>query len=84
MIEIRPFNYRYPPEVVVWALQSDDFILQNFSTSPDVEPEHFASDMRRVFQFVATNPFPMHSIFSARQSLKFSLSHQGEWHQVEV
>lgn len=86
LMKIKAFNYRFPHQVTEWLRMSDDFILSNFSTSPAVEPEHFVKEMRQVFQFVAQNPFPMHSVFKTNsifnnrnQSLKFALSDEGEW-----
>ena len=84
---------------------SDDFILQNFSSSPgiymvlinftdkryikhflffisDVEPVHFAKQMKSIFAFVAQHPFPMHSIFKSNKTIQYSLSTEGEWQEI--
>lgn len=41
-LTVEPFDYRCPHRVTEWLRQSDDFIRSNFSTSPAVEPAHFA------------------------------------------
>lgn len=40
---IGPFNYEPLRGVDLWLEQSDEFILQHLSTSPEVEPPHFSS-----------------------------------------
>ncbi|EFX77324.1 hypothetical protein DAPPUDRAFT_305857 [Daphnia pulex] len=79
VFKISPFNYRFQSQMAEWALKSDDFILNNFSTSPAVEPEHFSKEMKEVFQFIIHNPFPMISIFKFNKSLKYVPSPQGQW-----
>lgn len=79
IFKIKPFNYQYHSQMVDWLHKSDDFIRNNFSTSPAVEPDHFSQEMKEVFQFVVQNPFPMHSIFKSNQSVKYSPSPQGQW-----
>lgn len=41
MLRIGPFNYDPLRGVDLWLAQSDEFILQHLSTSPEVEPPHF-------------------------------------------
>lgn len=41
LLRIGPFNYEPLRGVDLWLDQSDDFILQHLSTSPEVEPPHF-------------------------------------------
>lgn len=76
---IDPFDYRFPPRIAEWSQQSDDCVLNNFSTSPAVEPAHFAREIKQVFKFVAQNPFPMYSIFKSKKPVQFQLSPQGVW-----
>jgi len=82
VIKIKAFSYQFPDRVSEWLMRSDDFIRRNFSTSPAVEPDHFAEEMRQMFQFVAQNPFPLESVFRSRQSLKFLLTDKGEWMEI--
>lgn len=42
MLRIGPFNYDPLRGVDLWLAQSDEFLLQHLSTSPEVEPPHFA------------------------------------------
>jgi len=41
LLRIGPFNYDPLRGVDLWLEQSDEFILQHLSTSPEVEPPHF-------------------------------------------
>ena len=77
---IEPFEYRFPQRITEWLHKSDDYVRNNFSTSPAVEPSHFSQEMKQVFQFVAQNPFPMHSVFKSKMPLEFHLSPStGQW-----
>lgn len=49
MLRIGPFNYDPLRGVDLWLAQSDDFILQHLSTSPDVEPPDFAMQVINYF-----------------------------------
>lgn len=42
MLRIGPFNYDPLRGVDLWLSQSDEFLLKHLSTSPEVEPPHFA------------------------------------------
>lgn len=80
---IEPFNYRCPHYVSQLLHKSDDYIRDNFSTSPAVEPPHFSQEIKQVFQFVTQHPFPMFSIFKSKLPMKFTLSSFGEWQELE-
>lgn len=45
MLRIGPFNYDPIRGVDLWLAQSDAFLLQHLSTSPEVEPPHFTSQV---------------------------------------
>lgn len=45
LLKIGPFNYEPSRGVDLWLKQSDELILQHLSTTPDVEPPHFVSDV---------------------------------------
>lgn len=47
MLRIGPFNYDPLRGVDLWLAQSDEFILQHLSTSPEVEPPHFVMQVNR-------------------------------------
>lgn len=42
MLRIGPFNYDPLRGADLWLSQTDEFLLQHLSSSPDVEPPHFA------------------------------------------
>lgn len=48
LLRIGPFNYDPLRGVDLWLAQSDQFILQHLSTSPEVEQPHFVSQVNRL------------------------------------
>uniref|UniRef100_H2XRS9 Protein N-terminal asparagine amidohydrolase n=1 Tax=Ciona intestinalis TaxID=7719 RepID=H2XRS9_CIOIN len=77
---VPPFTYQPLPFIEEWIEQSDSFIKENMSTSPDVEPAFFAPDTRESLRFIATHPNPMHSIFKSNLPLFYKLD-GGLWKQ---
>ncbi|XP_037951967.1 protein N-terminal asparagine amidohydrolase-like, partial [Teleopsis dalmanni] len=63
MLRIGPFNYDPLRGVDLWLSQTDEFILQHLSSSPDVEPPHFAMHMRATIKFIQENQFPAITVF---------------------
>jgi protein N-terminal asparagine amidohydrolase len=49
LLRIGPFNYDPLRGVDLWLEQTDDFILQHLSTSPEVEPPHFVMQVLTPF-----------------------------------
>lgn len=45
MLRVGPFNYDPIRGVDLWLAQSDEFLLTHLSTSPEVEPPHFANQV---------------------------------------
>lgn len=63
MLRIGPFNYDPLRGVDLWLSQSDEFILQHLSTSPEVEPPHFAMQVRATLRYIQDNQFPAVTVF---------------------
>lgn len=63
MLRIGPFNYDPLRGVDLWLAQTDEFLLQHLSSSPDVEPAHFATQMRLTIKFIQENQFPAITVF---------------------
>lgn len=63
MLRIGPFNYDPLRGVDLWLSQSDEFLLQHLSTSPDVEPPHFAMQVRSALKYIQENQFPAITVF---------------------
>ncbi|CAG2180318.1 unnamed protein product [Oppiella nova] len=63
LLRIGPFNYRPMRGVDLWLSQSDEFILQHLSTSPEVEPPGFVDDAKATLKFIQQHPFPGVTIF---------------------
>ncbi|XP_054159418.1 protein N-terminal asparagine amidohydrolase-like [Oppia nitens] len=64
LLRIGPFNYSPMRGVDLWLQQSDEFILQHLSTSPEVEPPNFVMSARTTLKFIQKNPFPGVTIFA--------------------
>lgn len=62
-IQIEPFNYTPPKLLAMWLTLPDKELLQNFSTSPDVEPPYFCPTLRAMFKFIMDNPSPRSTLF---------------------
>uniref|UniRef100_A0A182TS13 Protein N-terminal asparagine amidohydrolase n=1 Tax=Anopheles melas TaxID=34690 RepID=A0A182TS13_9DIPT len=63
MLRIGPFNYDPLRGVDLWLAQSDEFILKHLSTSPEVEPPHFAMQVRATLRYIQDNQFPAVTVF---------------------
>ncbi|KAF8792398.1 Protein N-terminal asparagine amidohydrolase like protein [Argiope bruennichi] len=63
MLRIGPYNYEPLRGVDLWLSQSDDFILQHLSTSPEVEPPSFVVQVRATLKYIQQNPFPGITVF---------------------
>ncbi|XP_061388313.1 protein N-terminal asparagine amidohydrolase [Musca vetustissima] len=63
LLRIGPFNYDPLRGADLWLAQTDEFLLQHLSTSPDVEPPHFTHHMRATIKFIQENQFPAITVF---------------------
>ena len=63
LLRIGPFNYDPLRGVDLWLAQSDQFILQHLSTSPEVELPHFVSQVRATLKYIQDNQFPAVTVF---------------------
>lgn len=66
MLRIGPFNYDPLRSIDLWLAQSDEFLLRHLSTSPEVEPPHFAMQVivivvMVIVDIVYTNEFSLGS-----------------------
>jgi protein N-terminal asparagine amidohydrolase len=98
LLRIGPFNYEPLRGVDLWLEQSDDFILQHLSTSPDVEPPHFVmqvsveaastrvtifSQVRATLKYIQDNQFPAVTVFRDNRPHYFRRDeHSGIWTPV--
>ncbi|XP_011882282.1 PREDICTED: protein N-terminal asparagine amidohydrolase isoform X2 [Vollenhovia emeryi] len=63
LLRIGPFNYDPLRGVDLWLAQTDQFILQHLSTSPEVEQPHFVSQVRATLKYIQDNQFPAVTVF---------------------
>lgn len=65
--------------MLIISKADDNFILKYLSTSPLVEPQHFADHVRDTFEFILRYPRPLEQLFPENKSLVYSLDGQGCW-----
>ncbi|OQR79134.1 protein N-terminal asparagine amidohydrolase-like [Tropilaelaps mercedesae] len=80
LMKVGPFSYEPMRGVDLWLQQSDDFILQNLSTSPEVEPPHFVMNVRATFKYIQQHPFPTVTVFPENRAHFFRKDEHGLWH----
>jgi len=82
-VEILPFTLEnINIDVRLILRNSDEWILEHLSTSPEVEPEEFVPNMRETLKFVLDNPEPIKNIFVNNQPLKYKLNKSALWMPV--
>jgi protein N-terminal asparagine amidohydrolase len=62
-LRIGPFSYEPMRAVDIWLQQSDDFLLQSLSSSPDVAPPHFVPHLRSTLKRIKDDPYPSVTLF---------------------
>lgn len=72
MLRIGPFNYDPVRGVDLWLSQTDEFILQHLSTSPEVEPPHFVMQVRATLKYIQDNQFPGELIDTTQATLRWT------------
>ena len=82
MVKIGPFNYEPLRGVDLWLKQPDDVILQHLSTSPQVEPPHFVSQLKLTLSYIQKNPFPSITLFRNNRPYYYRLTSRGIWEHV--
>ncbi|KAJ8686736.1 hypothetical protein QAD02_022530 [Eretmocerus hayati] len=83
LLRIGPFNYDPSPGMDLWLQQTDQFILDHTSSSPEVEPPHYVSDMRATFKFIKDNPFPAVTVFRDNKPHYYRRDETtGAWQQI--
>lgn len=79
LLRIGPFNYQPLRSADLWLQQSDEFILQHLSTSPEVEPPHFVIQIRATLQYIHDNQFPAITVFRENRPHYFRRDETGMW-----
>ncbi|ERL92071.1 hypothetical protein D910_09393 [Dendroctonus ponderosae] len=83
LLQIAPFNYEPLRGVDLWLEQTDDFILQQLSTSPEVQPPHFVMQIRAALKYIQDNQFPAITVFRDNRPHYFRRDeHTGLWSPV--
>ncbi|XP_045464482.1 protein N-terminal asparagine amidohydrolase isoform X1 [Harmonia axyridis] len=80
LLRIGPFNYQPLRGVDLWLEQSDEFILQHLSDSPEVEPPHIVMQLRATLKYIQDNQFPAITVFRDNKPHYFRRDEQsGTW-----
>lgn len=67
MLKIGPFDYSPLDDTEMWLSLPDEVILHYMSTSPEVEPPHFVSQIRKALQCMLDHPSPTETIFKSNK-----------------
>ncbi|XP_068243211.1 protein N-terminal asparagine amidohydrolase-like isoform X1 [Palaemon carinicauda] len=78
-ITIKPFNYSDVDHFAFYLKLSDQVLLNNFSTSPKVEPPSFCHDLREVFRVFVTHRNPDITLFPNCKPKCYSMNDCGLW-----
>ncbi|XP_038059320.1 protein N-terminal asparagine amidohydrolase-like isoform X2 [Patiria miniata] len=79
-LRISPYSYRHTdfPHAAFFLQQSDQTIRQYLSTSPDVEPQHFAQQVKAAIAFFLSHP-SSELVFPGGESRYFRMGQDGLW-----
>ena len=82
---IEPFEFVQRPDLVFIANAPDRFILENMSTSPKVEPEHFCSNIKSAVKLVLEHPEPLKTLFPHNKARKYKFSvNEQKWIRINT
>ncbi|XP_072416242.1 protein N-terminal asparagine amidohydrolase isoform X1 [Chiloscyllium punctatum] len=80
-LQIEPYQWKQFTAAQFWLQQTDQVILQNFSTSPLVEPSHFVKHERSIFQFLSH--YPEEPLFPKGRSRIYKKTADGLWERID-
>ncbi|XP_020391199.2 protein N-terminal asparagine amidohydrolase isoform X1 [Rhincodon typus] len=80
-LQIDPYQWKQFTAAQFWLQQTDQVILQNFSTSPLVEPSHFVTQERSVFRFLSR--YPEEPLFPKGRSRIYKKTSDGLWERID-
>ena len=78
---IHPFSYSVIPDIENWCRKSDKYLLSVCSTSPEVEPPDFCTQLRSTLTRMMDNPDPLTTLFPGGQPRNYVLK-TGTWELV--
>ncbi|KAG1659612.1 Protein N-terminal asparagine amidohydrolase [Nymphon striatum] len=79
LLRIGPFHYDPMRGTDLWLSQSDEFIVQHLSTSPEAEPPHFVMHLRETLKYIQQHPFPGVTVFPDNRPHFFQKEENGQW-----
>jgi len=81
---IGPFDYDSLPNIDVYLSMPDKAILKYLSTSPEQEPETFASSVRASLVQIRDFPDPMNSVFKGKSRRYTKDGKTGAWVLIQT
>lgn len=79
LLRVGPYHYQPLRGVDLWLEMTDDFIVSQLSTAPEVELPHFASKIRAALKYIRDHPFPGVTVFPDNRSRYFRRDESGSW-----
>ncbi|XP_071962514.1 protein N-terminal asparagine amidohydrolase-like [Antedon mediterranea] len=81
-LRIKPFNWEPWPSAPLLLEQPDEVIRHFLSTSPDVEPPDFVSNVRETLKYIIQNPKPTAQVFPDGHARTYRKNESAMWTRV--
>jgi len=79
LLRIGPFHYEPMRCANILLQQSDEFILQHLSSSPQVEPPHVVDYIKSTLKHIQEHPFPEITVFQDNRPRWYRKDENGQW-----
>jgi len=79
LLRIGPFHYDPMRSVRIVLQQSDEFIIQHLSSSPEVEPPHVIAEIKTTLKHLQDHPYPSVTIFRENRPRYYRKDEHGHW-----
>jgi protein N-terminal asparagine amidohydrolase len=79
LLRIGPFHYEPLRSAAILLQESDEFILQHLSTSPDVEPPHVVTQIKETLKHIQDHPFPEITVWVDNRPRYYRKEDTGQW-----
>jgi len=84
LLRIGPFHYEPLRSAFPTLQESDEFILQHLTTSPEVEPAHVVNEIKNTLRHIHDHPFPEVTIFTDNRPRYYRKEENGVWTLVRL
>ncbi|CAG7835034.1 unnamed protein product [Allacma fusca] len=82
VLRIGPFHYEPLRCANIMLQESDEFIINHLSSSPEVEPPHVVNEIKNALRHIQEHPFPEVTIFRENKPRYYRKDENGHWNFV--